>query len=172
MAALWGYGSRLSWCLNSRSLSLGSYNSLYISFEPTMSPHEIKLGEPQVGEFWWFRYVYTGLPEGFPDLPEAGMGATVAVLKFIKPDAEALIDEADRLVRHRGSELRLLLRSRDYSRYTLRAAVGIADWPALPSYMFHLSREKVERQSNCLRSRRMVSGLTRNRKASGSVTSR
>lgn len=129
------YGRRLALYLNGEGLSLGSYNSLYLSFSPSMTPGDIRLTDD--GGDWWQRYAYVGVAEGFPDVDDAeeiALRGTVAALKTIRPDADKLIDEADRVVRLHGGELRFLIKSKSYKRYILRVATTIAVFPA-PSMM-------------------------------------
>jgi hypothetical protein len=90
------------------------------------------------GFAWWQRYTYVGVPQDFPDGRDAServMCGTVAALKAIRPDLATTIDDAERMVRAHGDELRFLLKTRQAKRFIVDISFNIAVWPQ-PSRLF------------------------------------
>lgn len=133
------YGDRLAWYLNSEKISLGAYNSLYVLFSPEIPIGEITIDDYQGGkEDWWFNYVRIGVEKDF-NLNECrreyAFKKTVEALKLLLPNDKELVEEADHTIRQYGSELRFLVREKDYKRYDLKVGVTIAVHPE-PSCLY------------------------------------
>lgn len=133
------YGRRLAWYLNSQTISLGAYHSLYIHFDTAMPSGEIAI-DPYTagGELWWLRNAHVGVAQSFPNVEHVGAIAaqgSILVLQTMLPHANAIIQQADIFVRQHASDLRFLLRETAYSRYTLKIAVTISAHPE-PSYLY------------------------------------
>ncbi len=133
------YGRRLAWYLNSEKVSLGAYNSLYVLFSPDLVIGEITIDDYQGSqEDWWFNYVRIGVGKDFTinECPrERVFEKTIEALKLLLPNDKELIDNTDRTVRQYGSELRFLIREKEYKRYGLKIGVTIAVDPE-PSRLY------------------------------------
>lgn len=133
------YGHRLAWYLNSEKISLGAYNSLYVLFSPELAIGEITIDDYQGGkEDWWFNYARIGVEKDF-NLNECrsryAIEKTVEALKLLLPNDKELVDKADHTVRQYGSELRFLVREKEYKQYGLKIGVTIAVHPE-PSRLY------------------------------------
>lgn len=133
------YGRRLAWYLNSEKISLGAYNSLYILFSPEFADGEIVIDDHQgSNEDWWFNYVRIGVGKNIKINEcrrEYAFEKTVEALKLLLPNDQEIVDKADRTVRKYGSELRFLVREKEYKRYKLKIGVTIAK-PSEPSRLY------------------------------------
>lgn len=133
------YGRRLAWYLNSQGISLGAYHSLYVHFTSATPTGSISIDPYKGGgELWWLRYARVGVTSDFPKVDHANeiaMRGTIAALRVLLPDANAIIDRADFVVRQHASGLRFLIRKNVYTRYTLKIATTIAEHPE-PSQLY------------------------------------
>jgi|RhiMetdeSRZDD1v2_1073273.scaffolds.fasta_scaffold414620_1 hypothetical protein len=133
------YGRRLAWYLNSQGLSLGPYHSLYVHFTSATPTGEIEIDSYKGGdELWWLRYVHVGVASDFPNVDnanETAMRGTVAALRILSPNADAIIEQADIIVRQHAGDLRFLVGEMAYKRYTLKIAATIAVHPE-PSHLY------------------------------------
>ncbi len=130
------FGRRIAWFLNGEGYSLGAYPALYIHLTPSLEPGAIQVTDQ--GGDWWQRYTNVGVPPDFPNVPDATdlvKRGTVAALKTIRPDLAGMIDDANRIVRAHGDDLRFLLKTRQTKRFTIDIAFSIAVW-AQPSLLF------------------------------------
>jgi hypothetical protein len=130
------FGRRLAWYLNGEGVSLGAYTALYILLTPSLSPGSIHITD-DLGE-WWHRYTYLGVPLDFPNVPDSSaivMDCTVAALKAIRPDLAGIIEDAQRIVREQGDNLRFLLKTRQMKDYIIDVSCTISIWPQ-PSLLF------------------------------------
>jgi hypothetical protein len=127
------YGRRLAWYLNSQGISLGAYHSLYVHFTSATPHGEIEI-EPYKGgdELWWLRYSHVGVAPNFPyvdNANEIAMRGTVAALRILLPNDDAIIEQADTIVRQHAGDLRFLLGELVYRKYSLKVAITIAVHP-------------------------------------------
>jgi hypothetical protein len=133
------YGRRLAWYLNSQGISLGAYHSLYVHFT-TATPHgEIEI-EPYKGgdELWWLRNAHVGVGQNFPNVDnpnEIAMRGTVAALRTLLPNDDAIIEQANIIVRQHAGDLRFLVGEVAYRRYSLKIATTISVDPE-PSHLY------------------------------------
>ncbi len=130
------YGRRMAWFLNGEELSLGSYDSLYLCFTPSIELGAVRVTDE--GGDWWQCYTYVGVSHDFPNnsgATEIARRGTVAALKSIRPNACELIDRADKAVGQHGEDLRFLIRSKPYKQYILKVASTIAAHPN-PSLLY------------------------------------
>jgi hypothetical protein len=130
------FGRRIAWFLNGEDFSLGAYPSLYIFLTPSLAPGAVQVTDD--GGDWWQRTTHVGVPEDFPDRPDAAeivRSGTVAALKAIGPECSSVIDHADEIVRTHRDDLRFLLRTRRTKRFTMEVSFTIAVWPQ-PSLLF------------------------------------
>lgn len=133
------YGRRLAWYLNSQGISLGAYHSLYAHFTSATPTGEIEIDPYNGGdELWWLRYAHVGVTPEFPNVDNANeiaMQGTVAALRVLLPNADAIIEQADIIVRQHSGDLRFLVREMEYRRYRLKIATTIAAHPE-PSHLY------------------------------------
>lgn len=136
---LTAYGRRLAWHLNSQGVSLGAYHSLYVHFTSATPTGNVEIAPYKGGdELWWLRYVHVGVARDFPNIDNAHKIAermTVTALCFLLPTADAMIEQADSIVRQLAGDLRFLIREMAYKRYTLKIATTIAVH-AEPSHLY------------------------------------
>jgi hypothetical protein len=137
--AVFPYGRRMAWYLNSQGISLGAYHSLYVHFTSTTPTGAVAIDPYKGGdELWWFREAHVGVAADFPNVDNAdeiAMRGTVAVLRILLPSAAAIIEQADINVRQHAGDLRFLVEERSYRRYALRIATTIAVHPE-PSHLY------------------------------------
>lgn len=137
--AVTAYGRRLAWYLNSQGISLGAYHSLYVYFTSATPTGEVVIDKYKGGtELWWLRYAQVGVAPDFPNVDnasEVAMQGTVAALLILLPDAGAIVERADTIVRQHAGDLRFLVRENCYERYTLKVASTIASHPE-PSQLY------------------------------------
>ena len=133
------YGRRLAWYLNSQGISLGAYHSLYLHFTSAMPTGEMEIDPYRGGdELWWLRRAHVGVAPDFPNVDNASEIATrgtVAALRIQLTNADAVIDQADIVVRHYAGDLRFLVREMVHRRYTIKIATTIAVHPE-PSHLY------------------------------------
>jgi hypothetical protein len=130
------FGRRLAWLLNGEGFSLGAYPSLYIFLTPSLEPGAIQITD--YGGEWWQRYTHAGVPQDFPNTPDASelvLCATVAALKAIRPELSTLTEDSGQMVRKHGDDLRFLLKTRQTKRFIIDISFNIAIWPQ-PSLLF------------------------------------
>lgn len=107
------FGRRLAWFLNGEGFCCGPYTALYICLCPALKPGIIQITDD--GGDWWQRYAYVGVPEDFPNMPDASeivKSGTVSTLKAIRPDLTSTIEYAEKMVRTHGDDLRFLMQTR------------------------------------------------------------
>jgi hypothetical protein len=125
--------------LNSQGVSLGAYHSLYVHFTSATPIGDVEIAPYKGGdELWWLRYVHVGVAPDFPNIDNAheiAMRTTVAALCALLPTADAMIEQADSIVRQLADDLRFLVREIVYKRYTLKIATTIAVHPE-PSHLY------------------------------------
>jgi len=122
----WAFGRRMAWLLNGEGFSCGAYTALYILFTPMLQPGVIQVTDK--GGDWWQRYVYIGVPENFPNIPDASeavKNSTVAALKTIRPDLVSIVEDSEKKVRVHGDDLRFLIKSRQTNRYVIELSCNI-----------------------------------------------
>jgi hypothetical protein len=133
------YGRRLAWYLNSQGISLGAYHSLYVHFTSATPGGSIVTDQYSGGdELWWLRYVHVGVGADFPNVNHANeiaMQGTVAALRTLLPNAAAIIEQGDIIVRQHAGDLRFLVGERAYRRYALKIATTISAHPE-PSHLY------------------------------------
>jgi hypothetical protein len=130
------FGRHMAWFLNGEGFSCGAYPALYIQLTPTLRPGVIQITDE--GGEWWKRYTYVGVPEGFPnvaDSSEVVKSGTVAALKAIRPDLASVVENAEKIVRAHGDNLRFLIKTRQTKRYIVDLSCNIPVWKQ-PSYIF------------------------------------
>src|SRR5262249_2283297 len=130
---------RLAWYLNSQGISLGAYHSLYVHFTSATPTGEMEIGPYRGGdELWWLRYAHVGVAPDFPNVDNAteiAMRGTVAALRILLRNANAIIEQADLIVRQHAGDLRFLVREMVHRRYNLKIATTIAVHPE-PSHLY------------------------------------
>lgn len=111
------FAQRMTWWLNGEEYSCGSWPALYLVFSPTLKPGEIKITNES--SEWWHRYVLAGVPAGFPGAANSSdvvKRAIVEALRVIRSDLYRTVNEAERMVRTHGSDLRFLMQMRKTKR--------------------------------------------------------
>lgn len=124
---------RMTWWLNGENYSCGSWAALYLVFTPTLKPGEIKI--PDEPSEWWHRYVLAGVPADFPGAANSGdiaKRAIVEALRTIRPDLYGVVNEAERMVRTHGDDLRFLMQVRKTKRSTIELyfSLPVSPWSA------------------------------------------
>lgn len=125
------FGKRLMCWLNGENYSCGHYPVLYVVLSATLEIDEVDLKEKPHGE-WWYREAHIGVPAGLRDSPDfhrIAENATVKVLKFIRPDMAATIDEASKVVARHGDALRFLLKTKITKNYIVDEYASILEFP-------------------------------------------
>lgn len=130
------FGRRVAWFLNGEGFSCGAYPSLYILLTSSLRPGEIRVTND--GGDWWQRYTHVGVPKDFPNVPDASelvKCGTVAALKTIRPDLTTIVEDAEKMVRTHGDDLRFLLQTHQTKRYVVDVYFNIPVGPE-PAYLF------------------------------------
>jgi len=122
------YGRRMAWLLNSESISLGAFNSLYVNLSRSLSDGEISISNR--GTDWWYLSIDVGVAsfsESSTDALESVQEATVAALLEVCPEARDLIIWADKTARKHAEDIRFLVKSNNFKRYVFNVATTIPD---------------------------------------------
>lgn len=136
------FGRRMGFYLNGEGFSLGSFPALYVLFTSAEEDGSVRVADDL--HEWWFRFVRVGVPENFPDVPNASeivQKGVTATLLAVRPDQTDVVRRADAVVRRYGKDLRFLLQRREMAKLVLEISFNIEAWPR-PSFLFISQTDK------------------------------